>query len=225
MDEITVIFPCLNEAAALPGVLRALPPGYRAMVVDNGSTDESADIARRHGATVISQPHKGYGSAVHSGLLAASTDIVCFCDADGSLDPALLPTLVRPLHDGADLAVGRRIPTEPGTWPWHARGGNLLLATILRRQGVAVRDIGPVRAGRRRALLDLKVTDRGFGYPLELLLRAANAGWRVSEVDYPYRKRAEGTRSKVSGSLSGTARAMRDMSAVLAAHRRARKSQ
>jgi glycosyltransferase involved in cell wall biosynthesis len=215
MDLVDVVLPCLDEAAALPAVLAALPAGYRAIVVDNGSTDGSPDVAAAHGATVVHEPRKGYGAAVHTGLEHARSDIVCFLDADGSLDPAELVPLVDAVTAGARLAVGRRVPVRRGVWPWHARAGNLVLATILRRRGLPVSDIAPARAVRRRDLLDLGVRDRAFGYPLELLLRAAQARWRVVELDVAYHPRALGTRSKVSGSVRGTARAVRDMAGVL----------
>jgi glycosyltransferase involved in cell wall biosynthesis len=217
-DHIDVIFPCLDEAAALPGVLGALPAGFSAIVVDNGSTDDSAAVAAALGAKVVHEPRRGYGAAVHTGLEYASADIVCFLDADGSLDAGELVPMVSAVASGeADLAVGRRIPKGRGAWPWHARAGNWLLATLLRRQGLPVRDIGPVRVARRAELLDLGVTDRAFGYPLELLIKAGRAGWSVREFELSYRPRAAGTRSKVSGSLRGTVRAIRDMVKVLVA--------
>jgi glycosyltransferase involved in cell wall biosynthesis len=214
MDPVDVVFPCLDEAAALPGVLAALPIGYRAIVVDNGSVDGSPEVAARHGATVVHEPRKGYGAAVHTGLEHARSEIVCFLDADGSLDPGELPALVAAL-DGARLAVGRRVPTGRGAWPWHARAGNAVLASLLRRRGLPVSDIAPARAVRRTDLLELDVRDRAFGYPLELLLLAAQAKWTVTELDVAYRPRAAGTKSKVSGSVRGTARAIRDMAGVL----------
>ena len=215
VNEVDVVLPCLDEAAALPGVLAALPDGYRALVVDNGSRDGSPDIAAAHGATVVSEPRRGYGAAVHTGLEAAVTEIVCFADCDGSLDPGVLPDLVAQVRAGADLAVGRRVPATPAAWPAHARAGNALIAALLRRQGVPVHDIAPIRAARRADLLKLDVADRTFGYPLELLLKAGRAGWRIVETDVEYRPRAAGTRSKVSGSVRGTLRAVRDMARVL----------
>jgi glycosyltransferase involved in cell wall biosynthesis len=213
---VDVVLPCLNEAAALPGVLAAFPPGFRALVVDNGSQDGSPSVAAAHGARVLTEASPGYGAAVHTGVLAANSEVVCVLDADGSLDPAELPRLVAPILAGeADLAVGRRVPVGNGAWPWHARAGNAVLAAVLRRRGLAVRDIGPIRAFRRDALLELGILDRRFGYPLELLLRANHAGWRVVEFEVAYRPRAAGTKSKVSGSVRGTARAIRDMAGVL----------
>lgn len=219
---IDVILPCLDEVEALPGVLRALPPGFRALVVDNGSTDGTPEVAAALGAVVVHESRRGYGAAVHSGLLAATSDVVAFLDADGSLDPRQLPAMVE-LLETVDLVAGRRVPVGRGAWPWHARVGNVAIAALLRRREVPVHDIAPLRVTRRQALLDLGVTDRAFGYPLELLVRAGAAGWRIREVDVAYRPRTGG-RSKVSGSVRGTLRAARDMARVMpgAAHPKAR---
>ena len=212
-----VILPCLDEAAALPWVLTRLPAGYRAVLADNGSTDGSAELAERLGAVVVTATPRGYGAAVHAGLQAASSDVVCVLDADGSLDPRQLPRVADPVRAGvADLVLGRRRPRDAGNWPWHGRLGNALLGRSLRRRtGLVLHDIGPMRAARREALLELGVADRGFGYPLETVLRAVRAGWRIVEVDVDYLPRAAGTRSKVTGSVRGTVRAVRDMAAVL----------
>lgn len=213
---VDVVLPCLNEAGALPAVLAGLPPGYRAIVVDNGSSDGSPAVAEGLGALVVTESRRGYGAAVHTGLEAATSDVVCFIDADGSLDPGDLPRLVAEVSAArADLAVGRRVPAERGVWPWHARAGNRLLAAVLRRQGLPVHDIASIRAVRRQALLDLRVVDRAFGYPLEMLIKAGRADWKVREFDVAYGRRAKGTKSKVSGSVRGTLRAVRDMTRVL----------
>jgi glycosyltransferase involved in cell wall biosynthesis len=213
-----VVLPCLNEAAALPGLLARIPPGYRAIVADNGSTDGSAEVAAAGGAVVVPAPERGFGAAVHAGLLAAGDGVVCVMDADGSFDPAQLPRVADPVRAGAaDLVLGRRRPTAPGAWPAHARLGNALVAWRLRRTaGVALHDLGPMRAARRCALLELGLRDRRFGYPLEMVVAAARAGWRILEVDVDYAPRAAGTRSKVTGTVRGTARAVRDMAKVLA---------
>jgi len=214
-----VVLPCLDEAAALPWVLKRILPGYRAIVADNGSSDGSPRIAADLGATVIHVPQRGFGAAAHAGLMAAEADIVCFVDADGSLDPAQLPLLTKPILDGdADLMLGRRRPTTRRAWPIHARLGNTVLSWRLRRAaGVIVHDLGPMRAARRDALLRLGIADRRFGYPLEMVLLAGKAGWRVKEVDVDYAPRAEGTKSKVTGTVRGTLRTVHDMWKVLAA--------
>jgi glycosyltransferase involved in cell wall biosynthesis len=215
-----VVLPCLNEAPALARLLGQMPAGYRPIVADNGSTDGSAEVAARLGARVVTVPRPGYGAAVHAGILAAdpADGVVCVMDADGSFDPAQLPLVADPVRAGAArLVVGRRRPTSHGAWPPHARLGNAVLARRLRRtSGLDVHDIGPMRAARRADLLALDLRDRRFGYPLELLVAAARAGWTVAEVDVAYHPRAEGTRSKVTGTVRGTVRAVRDMSAVLA---------
>lgn len=211
-----MVIPCRDEAGSLPAVLGALPAGYAAVVVDNGSTDATAAVAAEHGARVVVEARAGYGSAVHAGVLAATADIVCTIDGDGSMDPAELATLVACLHDGADLAVGRRRPGTHGTWPWHARAGNVAVAALLRRRfALDVHDIGAVRAVRRVDLLALDVRDRRSGYPLELLVRAGRAGWAVAERDVRYVPRTAG-RSKVSGSFRGTVHAARDFRTALA---------
>ena len=210
-----VVLPCLDEAAALPWVLTRMPDGCRAVVADNGSTDGSADVARAHGALVVDASPKGFGAACHAGVLAATDDIVCFMDADGSLDPRQLNRVLEPLLAGADLVLGRRRPTERGAWPVHARLGNLELSRrVRRRTGYALHDLGPMRAVRREALLSLGIQDRRSGYPLEMVVRAANARWTVVEVDVDYLPRTG--RSKVTGTVGGTLRAVKDMSRVLA---------
>ncbi|WP_435059803.1 glycosyltransferase family 2 protein [Streptomyces sp. bgisy060] len=210
-----VVLPCLDEAEALPWVLARIPAGWRAIVVDNGSTDGSAALAADLGATVVHEPRRGFGSACHAGLLASDAEFVCFCDCDASLDPGLLPDLSRSVADGsADLVLGRRRPTERGAWPAHARAGNLALSRLLRRRtGLVLHDLGPMRVARREALLSLDLTDRRSGYPLQMVVRAADAGWRVREVDVPYRPRSG--RSKVTGTWRGTWQAVHDMRRVL----------
>jgi glycosyltransferase involved in cell wall biosynthesis len=215
MAIIDVILPCLNEAAALPGLLARMPDGYRPIVADNGSTDGSAAIAASGGATVVTVPQRGFGAACHAGLLAASSDVVCVMDADGSFDPADLRAVAGPVLDGtADLMLGRRAPRGWGAWPLHARIANAVLSAELRRSaGVPLRDLGPMRAFRREGMLALGLTDRRFGYPLEMVLRAAGAGWRIAEVPVAYYPR-DG-KSKVTGTVGGTIRTVRDMSRVL----------
>lgn len=214
-NVIDVILPVLDEAEALPLVLERMPAGFRPLVVDNGSSDGSAEIAAALGADVVAEPRRGFGAACFAGLLAARADVVCFMDCDGSLDPCELPLVADQVTDGeADLVLGAR-RAQPGAWPLHARLANRALALELRRRsGLRLRDIGPMRAARREALLALGLQDRGFGWPLEMALRAAASGWRVREVEVAYRARAGG-RSKVTGSMRGSARAVRDMAAAL----------
>jgi glycosyltransferase involved in cell wall biosynthesis len=215
MTTIDVILPCLNEAAALPDLLARMPDGYRAIVADNGSTDGSAAVAASYGATVLSVPQRGFGAACHAGLLAATSDVVCVMDADGSFDPADLLVVAGPLLDGAvDLMLGRRAPRGMGAWPLHARIGNAVLSAELRRRArVPLRDLGPMRAFRREGMLGLGLTDRRFGYPLEMVLRAAGARWRIGEVPVAYYPRVG--KSKVTGTVGGTIRTVRDMRRVL----------
>jgi glycosyltransferase involved in cell wall biosynthesis len=209
-----VVLPVLNEAAAIPGVLAAMPAGYRPIVVDNGSTDGSAGTAAELGAEVVSEPVPGFGSACFAGLEAAQAEIVCFMDCDGSLDPGDLPLVAGPVRDGdADLVLGARI-AERGAWPLHARLANRALAAMIRRRtGLALTDIGPMRAARRQPLLDLGIRDRRFGWPLEMVLRAHDAGWTIAEIGVPYRER-EG-RSKVTGTVRGTLRTVGDMTRAM----------
>jgi len=212
-----LVLPCRDEAAALASLLPLVPGEFSVVVVDNGSVDGTPEVARRLGALVVTEAVPGYGAAVHTGLLAAEREFVAFMDGDDSFDPADLLPLLDDVRSGrADLAVGRRRPVARGVWPWHARLGNALVVAWLRRRiKMPAHDIAPMRVTRRQALLDLDVRDRRFGYPVELLQKVTLAGWRVSERDVAYRPRAEGTRSKVSGSITGTVRAARDFWKVL----------
>ncbi|KAB8194825.1 glycosyltransferase [Nonomuraea phyllanthi] len=214
--EIDVVLPCLNEAAALPWVLGRMPDGFRPIVVDNGSTDGSARIAAEFGVTVVSEPRPGFGAACHAGLAASASDVVCFMDADASLDPGQLSRVCGPVVAGeADLVLGRRVLSPGASWPVHARIGNAVLARGLRRRtGVPLRDLGPMRACGRVSLLALGLVDRRFGYPLEMVLRAGAAGWRIGETDVDYLPRRG--RSKVTGTVRGTLRAVGDMRRVMA---------
>jgi hypothetical protein len=213
---IDIVLPCLDEAAALPWVLARIPVGWRAIVVDNGSRDGSADIAQAAGALVVRESRRGFGAACHAGLLAATGEVVAFLDADGSLDPAQLPRVVDPVRSGdADLVLAARRPTQRGSWPWHLRLANRELARRTgRRCGVRLTDLGPMRAARREALLGLAMRDRRSGYPLETVIRAADAGWRIREVVADYLPRVG--RSKVTGTPLGAARAVLDSRRVLA---------
>lgn len=209
--SVDVVLPCLDEAEALPRVLERIPPGWRALVVDNGSTDGSAEIARALGARVVREERRGFGAACHAGLRAATADIVCFCDCDASLDPG---DVVRLAAVDADLVVGRRRPVSAAAWSLPARLANRELARrVRRRTGAPLRDVGPLRVARREPLLALDISDRRSGYPVETVVRAAEAGWRIAQVDVAYAPRIG--RSKVTGTWRGAMTAVHDMAAVL----------
>ena len=212
-----LVLPCRDEGAALRDLLPTVPDAFAVVVVDNGSSDDTAEVARGLGATVVDEQRPGYGAAVHAGLEAATADHVAVMDGDGSFAAGDLVRLLEQVRAGrADLATGRRRPVRRGVWPWHARAGNAAVLWWLRRRtGLAVHDIAPMRVCRREALLALDVRDRRFGYPVELLQKAQRAGWRITETDVGYHARAAGTRSKVSGSVRGTVRAARDFARVL----------
>jgi glycosyltransferase involved in cell wall biosynthesis len=211
---VDVVLPCLNEQGALPWVLSRVPAGFRAIVVDNGSTDGSAEIARELGAVVVREERRGFGAAAHAGLLSATADFVAFCDCDGSLDPAELPELLSHVLAGtADLVLGSRRP-QRGSWPLHARVANIVLAWRLRRlTGEPVSDLGPMRVARRTALLSLDLQDRRSGYPLEMFLKASLRGWTIREIPVGYAPRTG--KSKVTGTVWGTLTAIHDMSVQL----------
>ena len=212
-----LVLPCRDEGPALRGLLPRIPSTFSVIVVDNGSRDDTAAVARSLGARVVTETTPGYGAAVHAGIEAATADYVAVMDGDGSFDPVELVALLdEVVADRADMSVGRRRPVRRGVWPWHARLGNALIVAWLRRRiAMQARDIAPMRVCRRQALLDLGLQDRRFGYPVELLQAVTRAGWRLSEHDVAYHPRAAGTRSKVSGSVTGTLRTARDFATVL----------
>jgi glycosyltransferase involved in cell wall biosynthesis len=212
---IDVVLPVLDERDAIPVVLASLPPGFHPIVVDNDSTDGSGDVARELGARVVHEPMRGFGAACHAGLRVATANVVCFMDCDASFDGGDLARVAAPVEAGdADLVLGARHPVTRRVWPWHARIGNRLVTMELRRRtGVALHDLGPMRAARRDALCSLGIEDRRFGWPLEMVVRAARDGWRIAEVGVSYAPRIG--RSKVTGTVRGTLRTARDMVHVL----------
>ncbi len=205
-----VVLPALNEAEALTRLLPRMPEGFRAIVVDNASTDDTSSVARALGATVVREEARGFGAACYAGLCAATDDIICFMDADGSLDPGDLPRVVEPIVNGsADLVLGAR-RAAAGAWPLHLRLANRSLArTVRSTTRCTITDLGPMRAARRQELVDLNLQDRRFGWPLEMVLAAATAHWRIAEVPVAYTQRVG--KSKVTGTPLGLYRTVSDM--------------
>ena len=207
--RIAVIIPALNEAATIGDVVAAVPRDVVdcVIVVDNGSTDGTAQVARAAGAQVVHEPRRGYGYACWAGAQAADTDVLVFLDGDGADDPQEIPRLVAPIRAGeADLVLGSRVQgeREPGALLPHARFGNWLAAQLMRRlYGLHLTDLGPFRAIRRTALEALDMREMTYGWSAEMVVKAAKRGYRVVEVPVSYRRRAGG-RSKISGTVRGT---------------------
>ncbi len=215
VPSVDIVLPCLDEAAALPWVLARIPPGVRAIVVDNGSSDGSPDIARALGADVVRCVRRGYGAACHAGLDAATAELVAFCDCDATVDPADALRLAAAVTGPSHLVVGRRRPVQRAAFPLALRLANAELARrVRRRAGVALRDVGPLRVAATLGLRALPIGDRRCGYPVETVVRAADAGWRITQVDVGYRPRIGA--SKVTGTLIGSLRVVHDARAALA---------
>ena len=215
---VVVIIPALNEAASLPLVLRDLPAVGRVIVVDNGSTDLTARVAVDAGAMVVAEPQRGYGAACLKGLsaigeLAESCQppprVVVFLDADYSDDPCVLPELVQPIFSGtADFVLGSRLlgQRESGAMPPQSVFGNRLACFLMRVLfGTRYTDLGPFRAIDYGRLKELGMTDRNFGWTVEMQIKAARHGLRTIEIPVPYRCRIG--QSKISGTLWGSVRA------------------
>lgn len=214
-ESIALIIPALNEAEALSLLLPELAPFglEHIIVVDNRSTDETAAVARSLGAHVVSEPLRGYGHACWRGVLAASelgATILVFMDGDGSDDPADLPAMLAPLYDGsADLVMGSRVTSraEAGSVPVQAHLGNWLVSRFLNLMyRTSLHDIGSFRVIRCASLQALQLREMTFGWPVEMLVKAARAGYRIAEIPLHYRKRKAG-HSKVAGTLVGSMRA------------------
>lgn len=210
--HVAVIIPARNEEIPLPGVIAEIPPEAVdiVIVVDNGSSDRTAEVAAQAGATVMAEPHAGYGHACAAGVRAAQkggATALVFLDGDGSFDPAQIPDLLVPLETGqADLVLGSRPAggMEPGAMPPHARFGNWLVARLMRLfYSLHVTDLGPYRAIRADLLARLGMQEMTYGWPTEMMVKAARHGARVVEVPVRYRVR-RGGRSKVSGTIRGT---------------------
>ncbi|CAH2031964.1 glycosyltransferase family 2 protein [Trichlorobacter ammonificans] len=212
IPDIALIIPARNEEAALPAVLAQVPAEIRrVLVVNNGSTDRTAAVAREHGADVIHEPRAGYGSACLAGLAALADtppEIVAFVDADGSDDLASLPALIAPVVAGEyDFMLGRRIPVESGALSPQQRFGHWLATGLIRLfWNHHFLDLGPMRVIRWDALQRLNMADRAFGWTVEMQVRAVTQGLSIGELDVPYRQRCAGV-SKISRTISGTVRA------------------
>lgn len=217
--RVAAVVPALDEAEALPRMLAEFPVGAvdEIVVVDGGSRDGTPEAARAGGARVVVEPRRGYGRACLAGFEASDADIVVFLDGDGSDDPAAIPRLVAPVLAGrAALALGARTDPEPGAQQPHQRLGNRLVTLLVRAcYQVRVRDIPPMRAVRRDVLLGLDMRELTYGWPTEMVVKAARAGMPLLEVPVPSRPR-RGGRSKVSGRLGPSLKAGARMLAVVA---------
>jgi glycosyltransferase involved in cell wall biosynthesis len=219
-SRIGVVIPALDEERAISRVIADIPGWVDEIVVaDNGSTDRTAEAASRAGARVVHERERGYGAACQAGIGALKdTDIVVFLDGDYSDRPSEMAFLVDPVSKNeADLVVGSRVAghTEQGALTPQQRFGNWLACRLMRLAwGTAYTDLGPFRAIRRDALTSLGMTDRKYGWTVEMQIKAAKAGLRCTEVPVSYRPRI-GT-SKISGTLRGSIRAGANILGVIA---------
>ena len=213
-SRAALVIPALNEEPVIASTLRAIPPGLFDVVIvaDNGSTDRTGEIARAEGAIVVKEPERGYGAACQRGIAALPPEVsvVVFMQADGSENPAEAVRLLRPIYDGAaDLVIGSRAlgELEPGAMELHQRFGNRLATFLVGLlYGHRYTDLGPFRAIRREALMRLRMRDRGYGWTVEMQVRAIQCGLRIREVPVSYRNRRAG-RGKISASLKASIQA------------------
>ena len=207
--RVSLIIPALNEADCLVQLLDEVPVDllYQVIVVDNGSTDNTAEVARNAGAIVVEEPRRGYGFACAAGAVAAEGDVLVFMDGDGSFVPGELANLLKPIaQDKAELVLGSRIiqDSQRDVMPPHQRFGNRLFAWFLhQRYGLTLTDLGPYRAVGRELLLALDMQEHTYGWPLEMIIKTAREGKRVMETPVTYRPRFAG-QSKVGGTLRGS---------------------
>jgi glycosyltransferase involved in cell wall biosynthesis len=209
---IALLLPARNEELALPPVLRSIPPEIDCtLVVDNGSIDNTAAVARKHGAIVISEKKPGYGNACLAGIEALKQmppEIIAFADADGSDDVSRLRELLDPLvNEHADFALEKRVPVTREALSFQQRFGNRLATSLMRLFWVSdYEDLGPMRVMKWETFQGLNMRDRDFGWTIEMQIKAVRSGLRIKEVPLPYRKRSAG-KSKISRTVSGTLRA------------------
>jgi glycosyltransferase involved in cell wall biosynthesis len=210
-----IVIPALNEEAAIRQLLPEIAPDLATWIIvaDNGSTDGTAMAARSFGALVASEPIRGYGRNCLTGFKMAcnlGAEIVVFIDGDGSDDPADLPMMLAPITEGsADLVIGSRVSerSERGAIPPQARLGNWLVSRLIRLlYGVRLSDIGSFRVLRCSALVELAMSEMTFGWPVEMLVKAAKARHRIVELPIHYRRRSHG-HSKVAGTIAGSIKA------------------
>ena len=208
--RVSVVIPALNEAASIGNVLADLPrpPVVDVVVVDGGSSDQTRTIAEARGARVIVEPRRGYARACRTGVehAAPDTDIIVFLDADYSDRPAELIALIDPIaRDRADMVIGSRLagPLQPGALPWHSRVGNRFAAWLMRiMYGVRLTDLGPFRAVRADLVRGMPLREQTYGWPVEMIARAARAGRRIAEVPVSYYPRIG--QSKITGTVRGS---------------------
>lgn len=207
--SVAVIIPALNEEASIGSVLARVPRELvdAVIVVDNASVDRTAELASAAGAVVVREAVPGYGAACMAGARAAHADLLVFVDGDGSFDPQEIPSLLKPLVEGrADLVLGSRVlrtRARESILP-HQLFGNWLAVTLLRAfYSLKVTDLGPFRAIRREVLFQLGMSELTYGWPTEMMVRAAQLGYRIVEIPVDYRPRLGG-RSKVSGTIKGS---------------------
>lgn len=205
----SVIIPAINEGESLGQVLVAIDRSQvdEIILVDGGSTDNTVAVAEASSAKVILEPRPGYGRACATGVANAAGDILVFMDADGADDPHQILNLIGPILSGeVDLVLGSRIAGNiaTGAMPWHQRFGNWLSAKIIQvLYGLPITDLSPFRAVLYSKLLELDMIEMSYGWPTEMITKAARNGWKIVEIPVNYYPRLAG-KSKISGTLKGT---------------------